>query len=339
MSRRSSLQMAGWVACVAGACLSVDQIRPIEVTHVNHEDVLSLAVSPDSSRVATASVGGQVQLWKLPGWTPLHDPSEFGALGVAIAFSPEGASLAMGNDQHSEVHLVDVKSGEVLWSAEPRGEGVAALAFDPMGKLIVAASPKTGLHVLDPKDGNLRRTIAIPEDWRQVQISSDGERLYACSESGTLRVWTTARLGDVKDFRRFASRMALSPDGKRLAVLLLARTGPRTLRVMSTDRWNTEFEVEAGTTDVNAIGWSKSGKWLAAACDDGRTRIWRAHSGEKAVELGPTGETGAAYACAFIGDDRLLVAYADGKVRTWDLGPYAAMGSAGDVRGASRPHN
>lgn len=338
-NRRRTFGMAIGIGCFVAACLALDQARQIEAAQVSHEDVLSLAISPDHSRVATASVGGEVQMWKLPGWAPAPDLTDLGALGVAVAFSPDGATLAIGNDQHSDVHLVDAKSGELLWSAEPKGDGVASLAFDPAGKFIAAASPGTGIHFLDVRDGAVRRTVSIPDDWRQVQISGDGERLYACSASGTLRVWTAPRLGDVKEFRRFASLMAISPDGKRMAVSLLARTGPRTIRLIRTDTWATETDLAAGTSDLNAIAWSKSGRWLAATCDEGRVTIWRSNSGAKVGELGPTGEWGAAYACAFLGDDRLMVAYSDGKVRAWDIGAYAATGGGNRVGGSSSPHN
>ncbi|MDG5804698.1 hypothetical protein P9869_18895 [Streptomyces ossamyceticus] len=136
--------------------------RTARLNLVEGGPVNALAFAPDGSRLAAGDQTGRVTLWDgearhragvLPNTFPPPIPGEPGAEGVtALAFSPDGRTLAVGGDRGS-LQLWDVPTGQPLGRPlTTPGEAVYTLAFDSDGTTLYAGSAHVPLqrYDLDP---------------------------------------------------------------------------------------------------------------------------------------------------------------------------------------------
>ena len=94
--------------------------------------VNAVAVSKDGQYWATASIQGEVWVWGEAGRTLYHVWQAHSTVGSALAFSPNGHTLASGSWDNT-IKLWNVASGSLLWSSWQTGS-VNAVTFAPDGK-------------------------------------------------------------------------------------------------------------------------------------------------------------------------------------------------------------
>jgi len=70
------------------------QINPLQSSRAAHgSSIVEVAISPDGSRLATASEGGELMLWDAAKLTPVHDYGEQPDVVTGIAFNPGGGGF------------------------------------------------------------------------------------------------------------------------------------------------------------------------------------------------------------------------------------------------------
>jgi WD40 repeat protein len=78
----------------------------------------TLILSPDGRHFATSDVVGDVLLWEITGKKPIRTFDIGGSSDDAIAFSPDGKTLAVGG-KNQNLFLFDVSTGNKLWQLIP----------------------------------------------------------------------------------------------------------------------------------------------------------------------------------------------------------------------------
>lgn len=155
----------------------------------------SLAVSVDG-RILAAASGAAVRLWDV------SDPEQAATLGTlaattadkifAVAFSPDGRTLAAGTSQHG-IYLWDTSD-----PAHPRQAGspltgpaswVNTVAFSPDGHTLAAGSSDDRLWIFDLATREPVTELAHPAPVTAAIFLSDGTPVTATVDDGTIRWW------------------------------------------------------------------------------------------------------------------------------------------------------
>lgn len=102
--------------------------------------VSDVAWSPDSTRLASASDDGTVQVWSVSN--PLADPLTLKGhtnYVFCVAFHPNGNILASGSFDES-IRLWDLSTGTCLKTIPAHSDPVTSVAFSPDGTIIASSS-------------------------------------------------------------------------------------------------------------------------------------------------------------------------------------------------------
>jgi WD40 repeat protein/predicted Ser/Thr protein kinase len=267
-----------------------------------------------SERVLTASQDGTVRIWSTRDGTTL---AQFPGKSMLFdaTFSNDGERIATGAGS-GEV-LVWSSTGELQHRLVGHELPVWQVRFDNDGARVASASLDGTARIWSTETGALLATLRGHEDAvYRVDFDPDGAQLVTGSRDGTVRVWDTAS-GEVEHILRShtgkVSVLVRSPDGRMLAT----GSDDGSARLWSTD-WSSEPLVLAGHgKEIQAIVFDASGQRLLTTCSDHRARIWDTRNGELLHVL--EGHSNAIWDGAFLPDDRVVTASADGTLRIWSL--------------------
>lgn len=237
----------------------------------------------------------------------------------ALAFSPDGGSLAAADDS-GRVRLFQLDGGALLaYLPGPKAPGT--LAFSPKGALL-SASGEANTRVFDVKGGQfplplprqgLASAVAFgPDDTVALADSEGAARLY---EAGTGRLLATF------PHPGLVHAVAFSADGK----LLATGANDRTAKVFEVNgaRLVATFQHEG---PVNGVAFSPDGKWLAtAAGGDMSANVFEVAGGKRLVSMRHQGDV---MSVAFSPDGRVLASGSlDGTARLIDATSGALLAS------------
>jgi WD40 repeat protein len=312
--------------------------RPIQVLRPRqHIRVLTVALSPDSSLLATAgydreSTGGvhSVYLWDLHTGR-LHRTLTGHRSGVSsLAFSPTGNVVASGSYDKT-LKLWDTHTGELKRALVGQCGHVQSIAFSPDGRT-VASAEETAVNLWDVQTGKLTRQMKgeADEQLLSAAFSPNGRFLATGSLFGVLGGAGDAILWDVQTgrlLRRFTGcsgavwSVAFSPHGTVLASEAGGgKTSPEftvgvSLWDVSTGRLRAT--VPGGHRRMDPLAFAFDGKTLVSG---GETiQMWDSSTGglQRTIRGGKYGYNSLALSA----DGKTLAAACDGDpvVKIWRL--------------------
>ncbi|EMD36479.1 hypothetical protein CERSUDRAFT_95780 [Gelatoporia subvermispora B] len=241
--------------------------------------VISVAFSPDGTRVVSGSWDEAVRIWDARTGDLLMDPLE-GHRGIvtSVAFSPDGAVVISGS-LDGTIRVWNTRTGELMMDPlEGHGNGVLCVAFSPDGAQIVSGSKDHTLRLWDAKTGHplLRAFEGHTGDVNTVMFSPDGRRVVSGSADSTIRIW------DVM-------------TGEEVMEPLRGHTGT-----------------------VTSVAFSSDGTQIASGSEDITIRLWDARTGAPIIDP-LVGHTDSVFSVAFSPDGaRIVSGSADKTVRLWD---------------------
>jgi WD40 repeat protein len=261
--------------------------------------VMGLAMSPDGRAVATAAGfwdkpdrGGDLQVWELASGKLLAAHHEPAAAIMAVAFAPDGKTLAVSTF-NGRVWLVDAATAKERATLQQPGSGtVNGFAFSPDGKTLLGAGAKPGggktpglVRLWDVGTGKEKDTWrGTMAETQYLCFSPDGQTVAVACRDNTVRLWDAAA-------------------GRERAVLV-GHTG-----------W------------AHALAFLPGSKALASVAFDGTVKMWETASGRELATFTTVMEI--VLSVAVSPDGRTLAAggggwHQPGRVELWDSSRWAA---------------
>jgi WD40 repeat protein len=191
-------------------------IGPDGTTTYKSDPVHWLAISPDGTRLLTASADKTLTLRDRVTGARLAVYDAGRSRTNAVAFSPESGTFAVaGPHSATAVHR---STDKVILLKETRQ--VLSVAFSPDGSRIATGSVDGTVRVWDLAGEQLSVTLeGYQQPVHDVAFSPDGRRIVTASRDGTARVWSTSgeHLLTLVGHMTTLGSVAYSPDGTRIA--------------------------------------------------------------------------------------------------------------------------
>jgi cytochrome c len=257
-----------------------------------HADAVNAVVLLRDGRAATAGADGRIAIWTAGNAQPDAVLEGHSAPIVALAVSPDGATLASASwDQTVRLWPLAGGSARVL---EGHTQNVNGVAFEPDGRALVSVSYDQSVRIW-PLSGGPPTVVAMPSPLNAVAIGSNGEiaaggadgRLYFLAGDGS-------RAGDVAAGPRPVISLAISPDG---ALAAAASIGGSVAVIDRKTRELARTLVGPGLP-VWSVAFMPDSRTLLTGGADNIIRRWNAATGEPvdSILVEKAGDPLAAYA-------------------------------------------
>ncbi len=303
-----------------------------------------LAWSADGSRLALgSSTDKSVREWHVgrKRFVKAHEVALTQILDVAFTTDNKLIAAGLSNREKTQVLITDIVTAKVTQTLPAQKEAVEAAQFGAKGNQLATVGWDATVRVWEVATG---KAVAELKGHQRgitaVSLSSDGKRLISANPR-EMKLWNGEAKELITDLgAENCQQVALSPDGKFL--VSISREGNASFRDIErasslttldysltmvakpeSDHGNEKpaIPVVADTPEseaIQSVAYSRDGKWLAVAREDGRISLRTAVDGKLVREIAAFEDVAASV--AFSPDSKLLASGSFERViKIWNV--------------------
>ncbi|HIK03209.1 MAG TPA: ribosome assembly protein 4, partial [Trichormus sp. M33_DOE_039] len=161
------------------------QNRSFEVNTLegHSSQVFSVAYSPNSKYLASASTDNTIKIWDISTGKPVQTLKGHSDSVNSVAYSPDSKYLA-STSSDTTIKIWDISTGKALNTLKGHSDSVYSVAYSPDGKYLASASEDTTIKIWDISTGKTVQTLQGHSDSvYSVAYSPDGKHLASASEN------------------------------------------------------------------------------------------------------------------------------------------------------------
>jgi WD40 repeat protein len=307
--------------------------------------VLCVTFSPNGNLLATSDVNHEIHIWQVADGKKLATCRVEEGWVWAIAFSPDGQTLA--SSANRSIHLWDVQTGQCLSTLGDYTGRIFSLSFRPDGRLLASGGEDGLVNLWEIATGNLLTTlVGHCDEVRSVAFSADGDWLASGSYDRTVRLWQiegrwqgdddkgqtiAPATSQNPEFRTQNSlilaghadwvwSVAWSPDGRTL----VSSSSDRTLKLWDLQTAQCQKTLLGHAQPIRTVAYSADGQTIVSGSDDQTVRLWHPTTGDCFRIL--SGHTSWVTSIAISPDELLFASGSeDQSVRLWDSNTHACL--------------
>jgi WD40 repeat protein len=284
--------------------------------------VVSIALSVDGERLATAGLDNSIRLWDLKTAKKTTTLREANAgYRWSVLFSPDGKTLACCDGWQIELWDVEARKPKTLFHSERHLFTRPVLAFSPDGNTLASGGIcGREIQLWDLGSGKNTRTLAGLHLFgtRAIAFLADGNTLASVGDyDPEIKLWNLSTGKIMATLMKEEAKLTatFTSDGKALATM----EGGRRVKLwdVATGKERAAHREPMGVFPT-CVAFSPNGKTLVFGNDKGSIKLYDVATNKVRATL--TGHSKGVQLLAFSGDGKMLSSASHDKtVKLWDV--------------------